>query len=158
MSFADRLNNSIEEIKGIFRNLYGSDEKASSLIEKMESYHDERCDELKALDEARLMDPDWYKKSNMLGITMYTDLFAGDLKKLKTRIPYLKKLGISYLHLMPLLKMPEKDNDGGYAVDDFSLVVDQIESQLIVGHIDQREALVGTAKLGAFDGFHRAGQ
>lgn len=122
MSFATRLNCSIEEIKGIFRALYGSDEKAFSLFEKMVFYHDERCDELKALDEERLLDSNWYKRSNMLGLTMYTDLFAGDLRKLKAKIPYLKKLGISYLHLMPLLKMPEKDNDGGYAVDDFSLV------------------------------------
>ena len=122
MSFATRLNCSIEEIKGIFRALYGSDEKAFSLFEKMVFYHDERCDELKALDEERLLDSNWYKRSNMLGLTMYTDLFAGDLRKLKAKIPYLKKLGISYLHLMPLLKMPEKDNDRGYADDDFSLV------------------------------------
>ena len=55
MSFATRLNCSIEEIKGIFRALYGSDEKAFSLFEKMVFYHDERCDELKALDEERLV-------------------------------------------------------------------------------------------------------
>ena len=35
---------------------------------------------------------------------------------------YLKEQGITYVHLMPLLKMPHPDNDGGYAVEDFNQV------------------------------------
>jgi len=49
----------------------------------------------------------------------YVDLFAGDLEGLIDRIPYLTELGVSYLHLMPLFKTPEGDNDGGYAVSSY---------------------------------------
>ena len=58
----------------------------------------------------------------MFGMTMYTDLFAGDLKKLADKIPYLKEQKLTYLHLMPLLDMPHPNNDGGYAVQDFDTV------------------------------------
>lgn len=32
----------------------------------------------------------------MFGMTMYTDLFAGDLKKLADKIPYLKEQKLTY--------------------------------------------------------------
>src|SRR5699024_3841958 len=44
------------------------------------------------------------------------------LKKLVKKLPYLQQQGITYLHLMPLLKMPHPHNDGGYAVEDFDTV------------------------------------
>ena len=31
-------------------------------------------------------------------------------------IPYFKELGLTYLHLMPLVQLPEGENDGGYAI------------------------------------------
>jgi amylosucrase/maltose alpha-D-glucosyltransferase/alpha-amylase len=47
------------------------------------------------------------------------DLFAGDLVKLREKIPYLLELGVNYLHLMPVFSVPEADNDGGYAVSSY---------------------------------------
>jgi amylosucrase len=41
------------------------------------------------------------------------------LQGIRTKIPYFKELGLTYLHLMPLFKMPENENDGGYAVSSF---------------------------------------
>ena len=58
----------------------------------------------------------------MFGMTMYTDLFAGNLKELAKKLPYLKEQKLTYLHLMPLLQMPHPHNDGGYAVEDFDSV------------------------------------
>ncbi|MEM7590781.1 MAG: alpha-amylase family glycosyl hydrolase [Cyanobacteria bacterium P01_A01_bin.83] len=49
----------------------------------------------------------------------YVDLFARDLQGLRDRLSYLKELGITYLHLMPLFKTPEGDNDGGYAISSY---------------------------------------
>jgi amylosucrase/maltose alpha-D-glucosyltransferase/alpha-amylase len=46
-------------------------------------------------------------------------LFAGDLEGLRQRIPYLSEMGITYLHLMPIFKVPAGDNDGGYAVSSY---------------------------------------
>ena len=79
----------------------------------------DRPDELKALDALRETNPEWYQANRMIGAMCYVDLFAGDLKGLRERLSYLTELGITYLHLMPLFKAPEGDNDGGYAVSSY---------------------------------------
>jgi amylosucrase/maltose alpha-D-glucosyltransferase/alpha-amylase len=79
----------------------------------------ERPDSLKALDALREADPRWFQSNRMVGATCYVDLFAGNLAGLREKVPYLKELGITYLHLMPLFQSPEGDNDGGYAVSNF---------------------------------------
>ena len=55
----------------------------------------------------------------MLGGVCYVDLFANNIKGIKSKIPYFKELGLTYLHLMPLFKAPEGENDGGYAVSSY---------------------------------------
>ena len=47
------------------------------------------------------------------------DLFANNLEGVRSRIPYFRELGLTYLHLMPLFKVPEGENDGGYAVSSY---------------------------------------
>jgi amylosucrase len=79
----------------------------------------DRPAELKALDAIRENDPLWYQSNRMVGAVCYVDLFSNDLKGMKDKIPYLKELGITYLHLMPVFKSPEGDNDGGYAVSSY---------------------------------------
>ena len=54
-----------------------------------------------------------------VGAVFYVDLFAGKLKDIKKRIPYLKELGITFVHLMPLFKTPSGETDGGYAVSSY---------------------------------------
>ena len=78
-----------------------------------------RPEDLKQLDQEREADPEWFLSNNMLGGVCYADLFSEDLQNLKTKIPYFKELGLTYLHLMPLFKCPEKENDGGYAVSSY---------------------------------------
>jgi amylosucrase/maltose alpha-D-glucosyltransferase/alpha-amylase len=75
--------------------------------------------ELKALDAMREADPLWYQSQRMIGAMCYVDLFAGDLQRIKEKIPYLTEMNITYLHLMPLFKAPEGDNDGGYAISSY---------------------------------------
>jgi amylosucrase len=78
-----------------------------------------RSDELKALDGERENHPQWFQSNQMLGGVCYVDLFAGDLGGLREKIPYFKELGLTYLHLMPLFRCPEGNNDGGYAVSSY---------------------------------------
>ncbi|MCB1776677.1 MAG: alpha-amylase family protein [Candidatus Competibacteraceae bacterium] len=78
-----------------------------------------RPEALRLLDLRRVSAPDWFQQPNMIGYVCYVDRFAGDLAGVRNRIPYLKELGVTYLHLMPLLKPRPGANDGGYAVLDY---------------------------------------
>jgi len=55
----------------------------------------------------------------MLGGVCYVDLYAGNLTGIREKIPYFKELGLTYLHLMPLFRAPEGENDGGYAISSY---------------------------------------
>jgi len=82
----------------------------------------ERPPVLKDLDRKRENDPSWYLSERMVGGSLYVDLFSGDLKKLREKIPYLRDLGLTYLHLMPLFAVRPGNNDGGYAISDYRSV------------------------------------
>jgi amylosucrase len=82
--------------------------------------------DLRKLDEGREKDPLWFQSQSMLGGVCYVDLFAGNLNGLREKIPYFKEIGLTYLHLMPLFKVPEGENDGGYAVSSYREVRPQL--------------------------------
>ncbi len=82
----------------------------------------ERPADLRALDEAREQNLSWFQSHHMLGGVIYVDLFAHDLQGVRAKIPYFQELGLTYLHIMPFFKMPEGENDGGYAVSDYRQV------------------------------------
>ena len=82
----------------------------------------ERPGDLRLLDLRRHVGPDWFQRPDALGYAAYADRFAGDLKGVAEKVPYLAELGVTYLHLMPLLQPRPKPNDGGYAVQDYRRV------------------------------------
>ena len=120
--FERRLQERRDELQWLYMELYEDRARLRELEQIMAVAYAARNQDLKQLDIAREHEPDWFLSGKMLGMTMYTDLFAGDLSGLENRLDYLTQQGITYLHLMPLLKMPHPDNDGGYAVEDFSTV------------------------------------
>lgn len=81
-----------------------------------------RPDDLQQLDLRRENDPHWYLSERMVGGSLYVDLFSDDLNQLRDKIPYLKDLGLTYVHLMPLFKDREGNSDGGYAISDYRSV------------------------------------
>lgn len=121
-AYARRLQDRRDELEWLYMELYDRRDKLDELLERMEEAFRQRSQSLRRLDAKREKDPAWFRSGKMLGMTMYTDLFAGDLSGLENRLDYLTEQGITYLHLMPLLKMPHPDNDGGYAVEDFNQV------------------------------------
>lgn len=126
--FAKRLEKHKQELYEKYMSLYDQESGYDELCSEMEHFFAERSAELKRLDRNREKNPDWFRDSSMLGMTMYPKLFAGGLKGLTQRLDYLSEQGITYLHLMPLLKMPHPYNDGGYAVEDFKSVDPEIGS------------------------------
>ncbi|MBK8905409.1 MAG: alpha-amylase family protein [Anaerolineaceae bacterium] len=95
----------------------------------------QRPNDLHLLDEKRLLQPDWYQKSHMLGYVAYTDRFAGDLNGVASKIDYLNELGVTYLHLMPLLQPRPGANDGGYAVMDYREVDSRLGSMIDLANL-----------------------
>ena len=81
-----------------------------------------RPEDLRQLDLRRENDPTWYLSERMVGGSLYVDLFSDDLNSLRDKIPYLKDLGLTYVHLMPLFKAREGNSDGGYAISDYRSV------------------------------------
>ena len=97
-------------------------EMANQLVEIAARNFQQRPADLRLLDLRRHADPQWYQHQQMLGYATYADLFAGDLKGVADRVDYLVELGVTYLHLMPLLKPRPAQNDGGYAIMDYRAV------------------------------------
>jgi amylosucrase len=99
-----------------------ADELALRMVQLAAAGFAARDDELSRLDQVRTLEPDWFQSPRMLGYAAYTERFAGDLKGVRERIGYLRDLGVTYLHLMPLLLPRPGDSDGGYAVADYRTV------------------------------------
>jgi len=106
--------------------LYGDREDAlvcfGALFGRMVEAYSQRPVALKLLDLERQFTPQWFQRSHMVGYACYSDLFAGTLQGVRDKLPYLEELGVTYLHLMPLLEPREGPSDGGYAVKDYRKV------------------------------------
>jgi amylosucrase len=121
--FANRLEVHFPRLFGLLMQLYGQRHDLYYHLEELlatlaESWFERRA-ELKQLDTEREKAPNWFQSNQMVGGVCYVDLFAGTLSGLREKIPYFKELGLTYLHLMPLFKAPEGENDGGYAVSSY---------------------------------------
>lgn len=115
-------------------------EMAHRLVEIAAENFRRRPADLRLLDLRRHADPYWFQHQQMLGYATYADLFAGDLKGVAAHVDYLADLGVSYLHLMPLLKPRPGASDGGYAVMDYRAVREDL------GTVDDLRALATTLR------------
>jgi amylosucrase len=122
-AFIQRLERRFPALFGLYIELYGSRYDffyhVEDLLVSLAHAWFERPADLRELDQTREQDPLWYQSNQMLGGVCYVDLFAGDLEGIRSKIPYFQELGLNYLHLMPLFKAPESENDGGYAVSSY---------------------------------------
>jgi amylosucrase len=121
--FYTRLGANFYAIHSLFHLLYGErpdfKEQMVSLVETLALRYIERAPNLRKSDLAREMDYNWFLSQKWVGMALYCDRFADDLKGLRAKLPYLQDLGINMLHIMPILDCPPDNNDGGYAVRDF---------------------------------------
>lgn len=121
--YTKRFDERYDELKWLYCELYNNNMEAFDwLCDSLYGYYQERNADLKKLDRSRVKNPDWYKQNDLLGMMMYTNAFAGTLKGVKEKLPYVKSCGVNYLHFMPLLESPKGRDDGGYAVADFRKV------------------------------------
>jgi amylosucrase len=121
--FYTRLGANFYAIHSLFKLLYGQREdfkkQMVSLVETLASRYIERAPALRKSDLARERDYNWFLSQKWVGMALYCDRFADDIKGLQDNLPYLQELGINLLHVMPMLDCPPGNRDGGYAVRDF---------------------------------------
>lgn len=121
--FYTRLGANFYAIHSLFRLLYGDrpdfKEQMVSLVETLALRYIERLPHLRKSDLTREKDFNWFLSQKWVGMALYCDRFADDLKGMRVNLPYLQELGINMLHIMPMLDCPEDKSDGGYAVRDF---------------------------------------
>ena len=120
--FEQRLSRRHDELRWLYMELYGNSDMFAELCGQMKRYYDSRKESLKALDLKREKEGKWYRSRDMVGMMMYIDNFAGNLKGVQAKLPYIEKCNVNYIHLMPFLDSPKGRSDGGYAVADFRKV------------------------------------
>lgn len=138
--YQDRLARHYDELKWLYMELYQDEEAFRYFTGMLERCWEERKEALREQDVRREADPDWYRRRDLLGMMLYVDNFAGNLRGVESKLPYLQECGVNYLHLMPLLQSPKGRSDGGYAVSDFRSV------QPDLGTMDDLEALADACR------------
>ncbi len=125
--FRRRFERHEEELRQLYLELYRGDagawEYCAGMLYRMWR---ERPEALRALDAAREREPGWYKGHDLVGMLMYVSAFAGTLSGVREKLDYIRDCGVNYLHLMPLLASPAGRSDGGYAVQDFRRVQEEL--------------------------------
>lgn len=120
--FMERLKRHHDELRWLYMELYDNADMFAELCSQMKWYYDQRNDKLRKLDAEREAAGEWYRKRDMVGMMMYIDNFAGTIKGVQEKLPYIEKCNVNYIHLMPFLDSPKGRSDGGYAVADFRKV------------------------------------
>lgn len=132
----------VQFLPDLYRGLCGLYDAATArevsvaIIAAAKRAYDARSEELKGLDSLRERTAaDWFQRPEMLGYMCYPDRFAGNFSGVGRKIPYLKELGVTYLHLLSVLKARPGDSDGGFAIADY------VGTNEHLGSIEDLEAL-----------------
>jgi amylosucrase len=112
-----------------------SAEVAATCLERVGRAVAVRDADLVELDRRREREPDWFQRPDMVGYACYVDRFAESITGVEQRLAHLEALGVTYLHMMPLLRPRTGENDGGYAVADYRTVDPRL------GDVDDLRAL-----------------
>jgi amylosucrase len=119
-------------IKFLYYDLYKNHPKATvifdELIDTMAKAYTERPLALKHRDDEKEKKGNWFLSNEITGMSLYVDRFCGELKNLGDKLAYFKKLGVNFLHLMPVMESPAGESDGGYAVSNFRKVDERFGS------------------------------
>ena len=133
--FHKRMSRHLDELEMLYMGLYHNSSIFAELCNQLECFYNERKSSLKESDLKREADSGWYKQNDMLGMMLYIDNFAENIKGVEDRLDYIEKCNVNYIHLMPFLETVEGRSDGGYAVADFRKV------QPKLGTMDDLESL-----------------
>jgi amylosucrase len=121
-----RMSAHADAIYSLYAEVYGQHPKGADnfakLISTIAEAFNNREKSLRKKDEAKEKKGNWFLSNEIIGMSLYVDRFCGNLVNLCNKLDYFKKLGVNFLHLMPVFESPEGESDGGYAVSDFRKV------------------------------------
>lgn len=129
--YSTQLENNMQYLTELLFSLYGKRWDFYQIINRLEKIMSDankaREKSLVKLDDQAIKAAEsgkdfWYQSEKTVGMMLYVDLFAGNLRALVEKIPYFEELGVNYVHLMPLFDCPKGENDGGYAISSYSKV------------------------------------
>lgn len=124
--FQKRMERHHDELRWLYMELYGNSSMFAELCDQMYEYYKDRSSKLHNRDVKREKNQDWFKGNDMLGMMLYIDNFAGNIKGVQEKLNYLKSCNVNCVHLMPFLDSPKGRSDGGYAVSDFRKVKESL--------------------------------
>lgn len=121
--FEARLDAEFDNLASLLHQLYGTRPDFAYRLEEIvtDAWEAFRARPARLKERDRRFPPEsgWFASNTQIGAVCYVDRWAGSFRGIAERIPYLRELGVTYLHLMPFFKCPEKENDGGYAVSSY---------------------------------------
>lgn len=130
--FYIRMMANADSLSYLYKNIYDHHPQATvlfeQLIETIIKAYLNRPSSLKIKDEEKEEKGNWFLSNEITGMSLYVDRFCGSIKKLSNKLDYFQKLGVNFLHLMPLFESPEGESDGGYAVSNFRKVDERFGS------------------------------
>lgn len=139
--FSARLDREFRRLAELLWDLYRDRPdfafQLQALVEETFAGFQARPEPLRRRDRDLSPESGWFLSGTQVGAVAYVDLFAGTFNGLVQRIPYLKELGVTWLHLMPFFLAPEKESDGGYAVSSYR------RTNPLLGSMDDLERLAG---------------
>lgn len=145
--FYTRFVADLSAIHDLYAELYGHHKKAGQdfeqLIHIVTTAYLERSAVLKKRDAVKQEQGNWFLSNQIAGMSLYVDRFCGNLENLAAKLDYFGKLGVNFLHLMPVFKSPEGESDGGYAVSDFRNVDERFGSIEDLQNLQQKMGEAG---------------
>jgi amylosucrase len=152
--FTKRLDQEFPRLAGLLWEIYGTKPDFAYQVEETVQAAFEawtaRPSHMRKLDEEHPVESGWFTANDMVGAVCYTDRFAGTFRGLLSRLGYLKKLGINYLHLMPFFLTPQPENDGGYAVSSYRQTDPSLGSMADLEQVSQSFAQEGISLVADF--------
>ncbi len=127
--FGERFRLHRASLRRLLETLYpGHDAAAleSRVVHVLAAAAAARPADLRRLDAHRELRPTWYQDADQIGYVAYADRFGGTLRGVEARLDHLSGMHVTYLHLMNVLRARAGENDGGYAIVDYT----DVESRL----------------------------
>lgn len=128
--FYIRLGANFYAIHSLYHRLYGDradfEAQMVRLVETLARNYIARDTIYKQSDREREKNHNWFLSQNWVGMALYTNGFADNLKDLKDKAAYFQELGVNLVHIMPVLQCPVGSSDGGYAVSNYRQIDDRI--------------------------------